>query len=93
MARPVTPVGERAEILAALAAVDYVTEFEGESPYGFLARLLPDVVVMGGSAGTNGTAARDSNDFKRLECKVVRVALEPGYSTEILIERILESRS
>lgn len=92
-ARPVTPAGERAEILAALAAVDYVTEFDGESPYGFLARLLPDVVVIGGSAGTNGIAGRDANDLPRLGCKVVRVPLEPGYSTELLIERILESRS
>lgn len=91
-ARPVTPAGERTEILAALAAVDYVTEFEGESPLSFLARLLPDVVI-GGSAGTNGIAGREANDLARMGCKIVRVPLEPGYSTEFLIQRILESHS
>ena len=41
-ARPITPATERAEILAALAAVDYVVEFDEPTPREFFARLAPD---------------------------------------------------
>jgi len=91
-ARPITPAPERAEILAALAAVDYVTEFDGPSPHDFLARLLPDVVVMGGKIGANPDARRGGSDLERLGCRIVRVPLEPGYSTDLLLQRIRELR-
>jgi rfaE bifunctional protein nucleotidyltransferase chain/domain len=91
-ARPITQSDERAEILAALAAVAYVVEFEGPSPLEFLARLLPDIIVIGGSGGSDLSAPRELADLEALGCKVVRVPLEPGYSTSRLIERILERR-
>src|SRR5438093_12385374 len=47
-ARPVFNQDERAEILAALRAVDYVTIFDDVSPRGLIATLLPDVLVKGG---------------------------------------------
>lgn len=89
-ARPITPASERAEILAALAAVDYVVEFEGPSPREFFARLQPDVVVIGGSARLDSSAQREAAELEALGCKVVQVPLEPGHSTTRLIERILE---
>jgi rfaE bifunctional protein nucleotidyltransferase chain/domain len=91
-ARPITPSAERAEILAALAAVAYVVEFEGPSPREFLARLLPDVIVLGGSGGSDVSAPREFADLEALGCKVARIPLEPGYSTSGLIVRILERR-
>jgi rfaE bifunctional protein nucleotidyltransferase chain/domain len=91
-ARPITPSAERAEILAALAAVGYVVVFEGPSPREFLARLLPDVAVLGGSGGSDLSEPREVADLEDLGCKVARVPLEPGYSTSRLIERILEPR-
>src|SRR5436190_3046339 len=39
--RPVMCEGERAEVLAALAAVDYVTVFDELSPRRLIAQLLP----------------------------------------------------
>ena len=39
--RPITPAAERAEILAALAAVDYVVEFDEPSPSALIAASLP----------------------------------------------------
>jgi len=90
-ARPFNPAAERAEVLAALAAVDFVTVVEGESPVRFLARLSPEIVVT--AAGRDATADREPSDLERLACKVVRVAPEPGYSTTLLIGRILESHS
>lgn len=90
--RPVIPSLERAEILAALSAVTCVVEFEGASPHEFLGRVLPDVIVLGGSGGSDQSSHRECAELEALGCKVVRVPLEPGYSTSRLIERILERR-
>src|SRR5690349_17739904 len=45
--RPLTPEGERAELAAALEAVDAVTLFDEDTPRDLIARLLPDVLVKG----------------------------------------------
>ncbi|MFN7986439.1 MAG: adenylyltransferase/cytidyltransferase family protein [Thermoanaerobaculia bacterium] len=45
--RPVTPGPERAEIVAAIRGVDYVTLFSGPTVEGLLARLRPDVHCKG----------------------------------------------
>src|SRR3569832_3027011 len=49
--RPVFEEAERAEILAALRVVDYVTIFVDVSPRSLIAELLPDVLVKGGDYG------------------------------------------
>src|SRR5918912_1350665 len=46
--RPVMSAEERAEVLAALAVVDYVTVFNELSPRRLIASLLPDVLAKGG---------------------------------------------
>jgi D-beta-D-heptose 7-phosphate kinase/D-beta-D-heptose 1-phosphate adenosyltransferase len=46
--RPLTPARERAEILAALACVDYVTIFGAATPLRLIAAVEPDVLVKGG---------------------------------------------
>src|SRR3989440_6281898 len=43
--RPLMKEDERAEILAALRAVDYVTAYDDISPRSLIAQLLPDVLV------------------------------------------------
>jgi D-glycero-beta-D-manno-heptose 1-phosphate adenylyltransferase len=50
--RPVVPAGERAELLAALAPVDYVVVFTGDSPAPLLAALRPDVHCKGTDYGS-----------------------------------------
>jgi len=49
--RPVVPAAERAELLAALAPVDYVVVFSGDSPAPLLERLRPDVHCKGPDYG------------------------------------------
>ena len=51
--RPILPQEERAEILAALAAVDYVTIFDAPTPRELIARVLPAVLVKGGDWGAD----------------------------------------
>jgi rfaE bifunctional protein nucleotidyltransferase chain/domain len=49
--RPLVPAAERAELLAALAPVDFVTVFAGDSPAPLLAALRPDVHCKGTDYG------------------------------------------
>ncbi|KAB2965586.1 MAG: adenylyltransferase/cytidyltransferase family protein [Thermoanaerobaculia bacterium] len=49
--RPVVPAAERAELLAALAPVDFVVVFSGDSPAPLLERLRPDVHCKGTDYG------------------------------------------
>lgn len=46
--RPVNVLEDRAAVLAALEAVDYVTWFEEDTPLALILRLRPDVLVKGG---------------------------------------------
>lgn len=50
--RPVVPAAERAELLAALAPVDFVVVFDGDSPAPLLAELQPDVHCKGTDYGS-----------------------------------------
>ncbi len=84
--RPVVPEAERAEVLAALAAVDYVTVFEEDTPQQIIARVLPDVLVKGGDWGPNQIVGRA--EVEAAGGRVVLIPLEPGYSTTALLERI-----
>jgi len=90
--RPMTPAAERMEIVAALAAVDFVVRFDEPSPHEFLLRFAPDVFVEGG-AGNRREFGLHQRDLEALGCRVVHVPLEPGYSTAQLIERIAHLRT
>jgi rfaE bifunctional protein nucleotidyltransferase chain/domain len=88
-----TPAGERGEILAAFAAVDYVVEFSETPPDGFMMLLKPEIVVKGGTAGSDEMEFRNDAEIEAAGSKVVRLPLEPGYSTAGLIERITQIRA
>jgi len=46
--RPINSERDRAEVLAALCMVDYVTIFDDKTPYRLISSLKPDVLVKGG---------------------------------------------
>lgn len=46
--RPVIPQDQRAEVLASLEMIDYVTMFDEETPYELIKLLQPDILVKGG---------------------------------------------
>ena len=89
-ARPITPFAERAEILAALAAVDFVTVFDEPTATEFIARLAPEVVAQGGDPGSSENACVADDAETAAGGQVVRLPLEPGYSTSRLVERITQ---
>jgi rfaE bifunctional protein nucleotidyltransferase chain/domain len=84
--RPVTPEHERAEILAALACVDVVVLFDEDTPYALISRLQPDVLVKGADWPEEAMVGRDIVEARG--GRVVRVPVEPGYSTTNVIEKI-----
>jgi D-beta-D-heptose 7-phosphate kinase/D-beta-D-heptose 1-phosphate adenosyltransferase len=81
--RAIQPESERAEILAALAAVDYVTIFDDESVLGVVARLLPQVLVKGGHYELDQIVGRQ--EVEAAGGRVVRIPVVEGFSTTALI--------
>ena len=84
--RPVMGEGERAEVLAALAAVDYVTVFDEESPRALIAEVLPDVLAKGGDYALEEIHGRE--EVERAGGRVVALPFVEGVSTTDVIERI-----
>ena len=84
--RPVFNEAERAEILAALRVVDYVTVFDDVSPRSLIAELLPDVLVKGGDYGLDQIHGRE--EVEAAGGKVISLAFVEGSSTTALIEKI-----
>jgi D-beta-D-heptose 7-phosphate kinase/D-beta-D-heptose 1-phosphate adenosyltransferase len=87
--RPVVPESERAEILAALQAVDLVVLFNEDTPRELIARLLPDVLVKGADWGTNEVVGRA--EVESAGGRVVSLPLEPGYSTSAILRQIADA--
>ena len=85
-ARPVFDEAERAEILAALRFVDYVTVFDDVSPRSLIAELLPDVLVKGGDYQLDQIHGRE--EVEAAGGKVISLPFVEGASTTTLIERI-----
>ena len=90
--RPVVPLSERAEILVALAAVDFVTELRNVSPGAWIERFRPDIYVQGGRSPLLLGATPSVEKAAGAGWDIVNIPLEPGYSTAALIERIQQIR-
>lgn len=84
--RPVQPERERAEVVAALRMVDYVTIFDEETPWETIRMLQPDVLVKGGDWPIDQIVGREIVESRG--GVVVSVEFERGYSTSELIRRI-----
>jgi len=84
--RPVIPEAERAEVLAALACVDYVALFDEPTPQQIIARVLPDVLVKGADWGADEIVGRA--EVEAAGGRVEQVELQPGWSTTAILERM-----
>jgi len=86
--RPVVPEDQRAEVLAGLGCVDFVTVFAEPDPLGVIQALEPDVLVKGGDWTEAQIAGAEI--VRRKGGRVVRVPVVEGLSTRRIIARILE---
>jgi D-beta-D-heptose 7-phosphate kinase/D-beta-D-heptose 1-phosphate adenosyltransferase len=87
--RPIFPLRERFEILAAVADIDYLTSFGEATPQKIIAALRPDVLVKGGDWGSDEIVGRA--EVEAAGGRVARVRYFEGHSTSSLIRRIARS--
>jgi len=86
-ARPITPLVQRAYVLAGLSCVDFVCPFAEDTPLALITAVMPEVLVKGGDwpvaaiVGADVVAARGG--------RVESLPLAPGLSTTDIIARIL----
>lgn len=84
--RPIFAEAERAEILAALRLVDYVTIFDDISPRSLIATLLPDVLVKGGDYALDEIHGRE--EVEAAGGRVISLPFLDGASTTSIIKRM-----
>jgi D-beta-D-heptose 7-phosphate kinase/D-beta-D-heptose 1-phosphate adenosyltransferase len=84
--RPLVPQQERAEVVAALACVDYVTLFAEETPLKLIEYLEPDILVKGGDWSEETVVGRDA--VRSRGGRVVIVPLTEGASTTNIVDKI-----
>lgn len=84
--RPIVSQRERAQMLAALECVDYVTIFDEGTPESLIELFRPDILVKGGS-----TAYIVGQEFvESYGGMVKRLDLVKGFSTTDIVKKILE---
>lgn len=84
--RPLITERDRVAVAASLEAVDAVTLFDEDTPRELIAALLPDILVKGAD-WAHFIAGRE--EVEAAGGRVMALALEPGYSTTGIVERIL----
>ena len=84
--RPILQENERAEVMAALACVDYVVIFDDVSPRDTIAALLPDILVKGGDWGIENIIG--AAEVTAAGGQVLSLDFVPGVSTSEIIDRI-----
>jgi len=87
--RPLMNEDERAEILAALRAVHYVTIFDDVSPRSLIARLLPDVLVKGGDYALDEIHGRE--EVEAAGGRVISLPFVESISSSVLIKRMKDN--
>ena len=88
--RPIVNEEERAELLAALRTVSYVTVFDDISPRALITLLLPDVLVKGGDYALDEIHGRE--EVESAGGRVVSLPFVEGVSTSDIVERMKRTR-
>jgi len=82
--RPINPAVSRAEVLAALEAVDLVVVFEQDTPLELIRLVRPNVLIKGADWSQNVVG---SDVVEAAGGQVILVDLVPGHSTTAIVER------
>lgn len=84
--RPVNNERDRAEVVAALAAVDAAVVFDEDTPHEIITALQPDVLVKGADWAHDAIVGRDIVEARG--GVVIRVPVEEGHSTTRFVHKI-----
>src|ERR1700693_795131 len=87
--RPINPAEGRAEVIAALEAVDLVVVFEEDTPLELIKRVRPAVLVKGPHGTREEVGGGDVVEASG--GTVVLVELVPGHSTTGIVRRSAKS--
>jgi D-beta-D-heptose 7-phosphate kinase/D-beta-D-heptose 1-phosphate adenosyltransferase len=88
--RPLVPVRQRAELLAALACVDWVVTFGQATPLSVIRALRPDVLAKGGDWALEDIVGR--KDVESWGGRVERLRQVPGVRSSLLLQRARVTR-
>lgn len=86
--RPLNGVVARAEVLSALADVDYIILFDGDTPLSMLSAIRPHVLVKGGDYRPDQVIGREV--VEAAGGRVVIVPFVPGHSTTRMVQQFPE---
>jgi rfaE bifunctional protein nucleotidyltransferase chain/domain len=90
-ARPIVNEQERAEVIAALEMVDYVTIFDEATPETALARLRPDIHCKGAEYADGARPVPEMETVLGYGGEVRFLPYHAGLSTTDLVKRIAEA--
>ncbi|MCK4956629.1 MAG: D-glycero-beta-D-manno-heptose 1-phosphate adenylyltransferase [Candidatus Cloacimonetes bacterium] len=86
--RPINDQAERATVLSALSAVDYVVIFSEDTPYSLIKQIKPDILVKGGDWQPEEIVGSDV--VLKNGGEVKSLMFVEGSSSTSIIDRILE---
>lgn len=87
--RPIVEQEDRAAVLAALAAVDYVCLFDEDTPYELIRALVPDILVKGADWSPDAIVGKDI--VESAGGTVHSIEFLPNRSTSRIIQKIAET--
>lgn len=86
--RPINPEADRAEVLAALACVDFVTVFEGKRATDLMRAVRPHIYAKGGDYTRDSLDADERAALEAGGADIKILPLVPGRSTTGVLERM-----
>ncbi len=84
--RPVFPLTERLEVLAAISDIDFLVSFSEETPRNLIQTLLPDVLVKGGDWQPEEVVGKA--EVEAVGGHVIIIPYLPGKSTSAILDAI-----
>ncbi len=89
--RPILDAEHRKIVLAALACVDYVVEFDEDTPCNLLHEIHPDILVKGATYSIEGVVGREI--VEEYGGQIMTLELTEGNSTTDIIGRVLDTHA
>ena len=86
--RPVNNEGDRAETLAALECIDFVTTFPETRATRFILAAQPAIYAKGGDYTSETLNADERTALQKVGAEIRIIPFEKGYSTSLLLEQL-----
>lgn len=86
--RPINNEGDRAEVLAALECVDFITTFPEMRATEFILAAQPAIYAKGGDYTSETLNAEERAVLQEVGAEIRIIPFEKGYSTSLLLEKL-----